>query len=345
MHSLSIIALGVFTLSGLILQASPVKVAIIAEDFSGDAAAGDLEMLESVATAAISKKSGVVVIGRRNIQSLVNEKDLAALNIRSDKNLVGRLLGADFLLSIGLLKKTSNQRSETISAYGMTEKKVYTQSSAQIAFKVMSIANQIEEVKVKGAGSTPQLAIDHAKNEAIRQALGVFLDGKTLIENEEVVQDRILSLSDGYIKSYSLISNPALNPSGIYETEISARIPVGEGRVVEEMQIQKRLDNSRALGACADDLKSALQGLQLASTDLMPAVSGYTINVAPSKAGKNLSGLDIFVNGNFVGNTPFQLTLPSGAYELSIRRGSAVLWNNRLQVGSDLKISPDLTEL
>ena len=60
MHSLSIIALGVFTLSGLILQASPVKVAIIAEDFSGEAAAGDLEMLESVATAAIAKKVGLL---------------------------------------------------------------------------------------------------------------------------------------------------------------------------------------------------------------------------------------------------------------------------------------------
>lgn len=65
MNYLKLLVINVFTLSGLILQASPVKVAIIAEDFSGDAAAGDLEMLESVATAAISKKSGVVVIGRR----------------------------------------------------------------------------------------------------------------------------------------------------------------------------------------------------------------------------------------------------------------------------------------
>jgi hypothetical protein len=53
---------------------------------------------------------------------------------------------------------------------------------------------QTKEITVTGLGENPQAAEKQAISDAVRQAVGAFIDANTLVENEEVV--RILD-SDG----------------------------------------------------------------------------------------------------------------------------------------------------
>jgi hypothetical protein len=79
-------------------------------------------------------------------------------------------------------------------------------------------------VKSTGLGNSPKEAEKQALSEAVRQVVGALLDAKTLIENENVIEDRILTVNSGFVDGYEIISPARLNSDGVYELTIRARI-------------------------------------------------------------------------------------------------------------------------
>lgn len=241
--------------------ASPVhakapSLAVITEDLSGEVGDGGIEMVESLAESGISRAPGVSLISRRHLEKLLSEQGLAYNNIVNDRARLGRLVGADILLIVSITKNRITQTRESVTAYGMTENIVRSQSDAAIAVKALEVES---------------------------------------------------------------------------------------GRILAQRQFSKRNNgNRRALDECASKMESTLESLtfdELAKDTELPR---HKVVIKPTANGADMQGLDLFIDGNFIGNTPMTTDVEEGIREVALRKGGNTLWNNRVQILKEVWLTPDL---
>jgi len=89
-------------------------------------------------------------------------------------------------------------------------------------------ADQVKEVVATGIGVDAQSAEKQALTAAVQQAVGSYLDTKTFTENEDVIKDRVLSLSNGFVSKYDVISGPKQRDDKLFEVTIKARVQGGQ---------------------------------------------------------------------------------------------------------------------
>ena len=89
-------------------------------------------------------------------------------------------------------------------------------------------ADQMKEVVTTGIGVDAQSAEKQALTAAVQQAVGSYLDTKTITDNEEVIKDRVLSLSNGFVSKYDVISGPKQRDDKLFEVTIKARVQGGQ---------------------------------------------------------------------------------------------------------------------
>ena len=75
-------------------------------------------------------------------------------------------------------------------------------------------------------------AIDDAQRSAVEQAVGVMISNETLVENFEIISDKILSQSKGYIQSYEVLSEE--REGDLYRVIIEAR--VSTARIEDDLE-------------------------------------------------------------------------------------------------------------
>jgi len=68
-------------------------------------------------------------------------------------------------------------------------------------------------------------AIEDALRNAVEQAVGALLDSETILQNEDLLSDRIYTHSRGYIERYSIIREG--NRGGLYRVSIRALVSKG----------------------------------------------------------------------------------------------------------------------
>ena len=78
---------------------------------------------------------------------------------------------------------------------------------------------------VSGQGKTQDEAKQNALRSAIEQAFGTFISSKTEILNDNLVKDEIVSVSNGNIQKYEIISEVQI-PNGDYATSLKATVSV-----------------------------------------------------------------------------------------------------------------------
>ena len=99
----------------------------------------------------------------------------------------------------------------------------------------------IVEIVVGGIGRDSDSALKNAFKAAVQQALGSMIDTKTMVENDEVVSDKILSHSGGYVVEYEMLGEPKTE-DGLVTVRIKAQVAqkqlmakmVDEGIVLQE---------------------------------------------------------------------------------------------------------------
>jgi len=121
-------------------------------------------------------------------------------------------------------------------------------------------------------------------------------------------------------------------------------LEVESGRIVAQRQFVKRTDNRRALDACAAEMKSALSKIPFGdlSASRNEELPRHKVLIKPTSGGQELQGLDLFIDGNFIGNTPITTDVEEGVREVSLRKGSSTIWNNRVQILKEVWLTPDL---
>ena len=74
-----------------------------------------------------------------------------------------------------------------------------------IIFYNILFANNNDYVNSIGYGNTKEEALKNAFSSAISQYVGVLIDTRIKIENNEIIDNKIVSFSNGYIKDYKII--------------------------------------------------------------------------------------------------------------------------------------------
>ena len=68
-------------------------------------------------------------------------------------------------------------------------------------------------------------ALEDAQRKAVESAVGTMISAETVMENYQIISDRILAKSSGYIKNYTITSSGPDN--GIYKVVIKALVATG----------------------------------------------------------------------------------------------------------------------
>jgi hypothetical protein len=77
-------------------------------------------------------------------------------------------------------------------------------------------------VLAEGFGKTSDDSLKDAFRNAVRQVVGAVVDAETLVKNDQIISDKVLTYSDGFVKSYEEISKK--EDKGIYHTKIKATV-------------------------------------------------------------------------------------------------------------------------
>jgi hypothetical protein len=77
-------------------------------------------------------------------------------------------------------------------------------------------------VVTEGVGTSKDEAIKDAFRNAVRQVVGAVVDAETLVKNDEVISDKVLTYSDGLVKKYEEMSKK--ESKGLFRVKIKATV-------------------------------------------------------------------------------------------------------------------------
>ena len=101
------------------------------------------------------------------------------------------------------------------------------------------------KVTAVGVGRTADDAQKNAILNAVQQVVGMYIDGETLIKNEQLVLDQVLSVSSGFVSSFEVTLPPRKRLSdGLFETTIKA--------VVEKTRVAEQLNKAKIVKVSVD---------------------------------------------------------------------------------------------
>ena len=107
-----------------------------------------------------------------------------------------------------------------------------------ILLSVAAMADETQLVTATGYG----MSVEEAKRAAVRSAVeavvGTLIDAETLIENDELIQDKILSYSAGMVEEVKFIGVPMKNSAGLVQVHV--QVQVKKTQLVERLKAVTR---------------------------------------------------------------------------------------------------------
>jgi hypothetical protein len=97
--------------------------------------------------------------------------------------------------------------------------------------------NETTTVISEGTGTSKQEALKDAIRNAVRQAVGAIVDAQTRIENDQVIEDKVIMFSEGIVKSFEEISTTEDPDNDGYKVRIKA--------TVERQILQEKLKSAK----------------------------------------------------------------------------------------------------
>jgi len=86
-----------------------------------------------------------------------------------------------------------------------------------------------------GVGTSAELAQKDALMNAVQQAVGMYIQGETLVENSELIHEKILSASNGFVENFTVTIPPHKRATdGLFQ--VSIRANVRRGKVAEQLR-------------------------------------------------------------------------------------------------------------
>ena len=79
---------------------------------------------------------------------------------------------------------------------------------------------EAKEVVVTGDGADADKALQNAFSQAIEQAVGVLVDAETVVKNDQLIRDEVLTYSRGYVEKYEVVKR--WQEDGLHRATIQA---------------------------------------------------------------------------------------------------------------------------
>ncbi|MBM3396529.1 MAG: hypothetical protein FJY37_18260, partial [Betaproteobacteria bacterium] len=79
-------------------------------------------------------------------------------------------------------------------------------------------------IRANGEGVDPSAAKLDATREALKQAVGMFVDAQTVVTDDQVISDKILSGTNALVLGSKVISGPKRRSDGLYEVQCEVKI-------------------------------------------------------------------------------------------------------------------------
>jgi hypothetical protein len=111
-------------------------------------------------------------------------------------------------------------------------------------------------VIAEGVGTTADDALKDAFRAAVRQTVGTMVDAETLVKNDTVISDKVLTYSDGIVSSYDVVKSEKRD--GLWRVTISARVE--RRAVAERLRKAIRSIDGKDLAAEVSTRKDAREG-------------------------------------------------------------------------------------
>ena len=138
-------------------------------------------------------------------------------------------------------------------------------------------ANDLVEVVAQGMGTDANSALNNAYSNAVQQALGLYVDAETMVQNDQVVRDQILTYSRGFIQKTDTISQGQEN--GLFQVKIRAQV-----------QRQQLLEKAKASNISVKPVQGATLYAQIKSQSKQVEDAGNLIK----KAFEPLTKIDFY---------------------------------------------------
>ena len=84
------------------------------------------------------------------------------------------------------------------------------------------------ELTTTGTGKTKEIAIHTALRSAIEQAFGVFISSKTEVLNDELLTDQIISVSNGNIQRFDIISEMPIDDNTSFAVTVKSKVSISK---------------------------------------------------------------------------------------------------------------------
>ena len=94
---------------------------------------------------------------------------------------------------------------------------------------------EAKEVIVTGVGTDPEKAMQNAFSQAIEQTVGLLVDAETVVKNDQLIRDEVLTYSRGYMEKYDVVKR--WQEDGLHHTTI--RAVVARGKLTEKLKGMK----------------------------------------------------------------------------------------------------------
>jgi hypothetical protein len=80
------------------------------------------------------------------------------------------------------------------------------------------------DIVASGIGKDETAATKDALSNAVCQAIGQFVSADTLVQNDQLVRDQILTYSDGFVEHYDAVGKPRQTDGGLISVTIRASV-------------------------------------------------------------------------------------------------------------------------
>jgi len=211
---------------------------------------GELSSVYRRAREAIDPNSQMQL--RDEQRAWIKSRDQAILSTPRDRRLdaaITMTLGRITLLGgRGLTAGANSSRSEVSvqKPPPISASPVSKETGAQDASRGNSQSDEslVTVVNSKGQGETPEKAERSALLRAVVKAVGALVDQETLVKNDELVRDQILSVSSGFVKSFKVVQAAKKNLEGDFETVLEV--------VVEKRKLERSLSEKGLVKAISN---------------------------------------------------------------------------------------------
>jgi hypothetical protein len=95
--------------------------------------------------------------------------------------------------------------------------------------------SQVMEVVAEGTGVDPEKAKLAAFSTAIEKAVGLLVDSESVVKNDQLIRDQVLTFSRGYVESFDVVKE--WEQDGLQHCRIRAR--VAREKLVEKLKAEK----------------------------------------------------------------------------------------------------------